>query len=285
MSERIRRLRHGLVAIAMAIVAGCASSTPSFPLAETPAPPPEATPRPVPSSTAAPAAAATATIPAATGQAMPIPTVVAAPSMGRFAAVEGPPEVEQTLRAAVELQRRMESPAAGLPSRDDVVWMYQRTAELMETVSLQLPQMVPGQRDQALKQMDELINGMVRVLSSYIQTTNEQGPTVAFGTPMAVQGTPLVVIGTPRALTGLNHPPPADLLAHDIEQTRSRAVEKSQGKPSGDELVVLTTSLGATATTVRQLSGYLATEDLQRLTDGMAGALMALATSVAAYAP
>ncbi len=268
----------------VALASGCAASTPSFPGAATSAPPPEATARPIPSRTAAPQPAATPA-PAITALTAPVPTLAAGPRMRRFPAVEGPPEVEATLRAATGLVRRVGSPTAGPPDKEELVEVYRLTAGLMQAVSQQLSLMVPSQRAQALKLMDELVNGIVPLLSGYIQTTNEEGPTIAFGTPVAAQGTPLTVIGTPRALTGLSLPSPSELLAHDVLQIQVRAVELAQGRPSADDLVVLTTSLGSTATTVRQLSGYLSVGELQRLCAGMADTLGTLATLTAVSSP
>jgi hypothetical protein len=241
--------------------------------------------RPAPTRTVAAAPGIVPTVPLIAAPSTAIPTLGAVPRMGRIPAVEGPPEVEDTLRATVEFQRRMEVLVRDQPGSEDMVWTYQRAAELVATVSRQLPQMVPGQRDQALKRVDELVNGIERVFSSYVQLTNEEGPTVAFGTPVTAQGVPLVVIGTPRAIEALNLPTAYDLLAHDIAQAQSRAAELARGQPSTDDLVVLTSSLGSTATSIRQLSGYLTTPDLQRLTADMAGVLQTLAAMMEAHAP
>ena len=202
-----------------------------------------------------------------------------------FPPVQEAPSISQTLQAMVQYQHHLRNLTLGQPTGSDLVDMAQVVSGLSARVYLQMGQMTPTQRVQALQELRNLAEGMVAVVTTYILLSEELGPSVAMGTPEIIPGTPLTLINVqqPKAPTPFQAPSTSEILKEKIDKLRNQEMELAAGHPTGGDVVVVLESIGSVLTTTRQLAGSLPTIDLEGLTGGLAGAMGDLVGVMEAY--
>ncbi len=213
-----------------------------------------------------------------------------------LAGTPGPAAVQHTLADMDQLRRQLQILAAGSPTPTDLIAMTQRAANLMFQFSLEVSQMSPQDRDQALSSMADITAQMAQVVqtrANQVGTTVTPGtttpgagtPGTMMGTPGTMMGTPGTMMGTPGAMMGPGGTPvptaatatPSPMTVQQmmaaIQQLRQKEMNLSNDQPTYQDIIGIIDQINQMLVAIRGQVTQLSNTDLQNLTTNLGQAL------------
>ena len=191
----------------------------------------------------------------------------------------GPAQIQATLRDMDQVRDRLRNLAAGTPTGSDLVNAAQSATVLVGELHMEVSQMTPEERDQALTRLDEVLTQLGQVVDTYGRQVRPAGTPGAM-TPIPggadPQATPTVRMGTPGPVT-------AQELMMRIDQLRDQLTRMASGQPTAESIASAVDSMRTAVADVHQQLSTLSTQDLEALTGNLADAMDDLTLAVETY--
>ncbi|MHB1159933.1 MAG: hypothetical protein ACYC3V_06325 [Chloroflexota bacterium] len=186
----------------------------------------------------------------------------------RTLATPGPLRIQGTLREMDRFQDQLRIWSGGTPTPSDLYSMTQRAADLMAELHLEISQMTPSERDQALQSMSNVLLEMTRVVDTHARQA------AAMGTPGAMMGgtaTPGAMMrATPTAGAGTMGP---EQMMAEIDRLRDQEMRLATGQPTPDDIIAILDRMQLVLVGMRQQLTQLSTQELENLTGNLASAM------------
>ncbi len=195
----------------------------------------------------------------------------------RMLGTPGPVRIQGTLRDMDQFQDQLRSLASGTPTPSDLLGMVKHADDLMAELHLEIGQMSPQERDQALQSMSDIMLEMSRVVDTHARQRSAMGtPGIATRTPGAMMTpthTPMpMMMGTATPTMAGAAMGPEKMMAY-VDQLRDQMMRLAANQPTEDDLIALMDRLQLIMVAMRQQLGQLSTQDLEALTGNLSAAM------------
>lgn len=212
-----------------------------------------------------------------------------------MAGTPGPVAVQHTLGDMDRLRTQLQILAGSSPTPIELIAMAQRASNLMFQLSLEISQMSPQERDQALNRMANITAHMAQVVqtrANQVGASTTPGTTPGAGTPGAMVGTPGTMMATPgtametpgsvispggtpspTAATATSGPMTVQQMMASIQQLRQREMDLSNDQPTYGDIIAVINQINLMVVAIQGQAAQLSDSDLQSLTTNLGQAM------------